>query len=371
MKIAFYSPMKPPDHPVPSGDRTMANLLIRAMRRSGHAPELVSRFRTFSRAPDVDRIWSEAEQEHQRLAGTWKEQPTAAPDLWFTYHTYYKAPDVIGPRQAEALGIPYVTAEASYAGKRDRDQWRQMQGAVIDCIKSAAVNFCFTAVDRDGLERLVSAEQIADLPPFIDTAPYADTPEVGTLSQVCRLVTVAMMRPGVKLQSYAFLAQSLSLLAQYNWTLTIIGDGGERANVEQLFAGIPTDRVRWTGELSADQVRDELRRSDVYLWPGFGEAYGLSYLEAQASGLPVVALETAGVPSVVQHGRTGFLVPHPDPRDYRSAVEKLISDVGLRRTMSLAAYTFVHELRDLDTAAATIDVRLRRVVAIHHGKRLT
>ena len=40
------------------------------------------------------------------------------PDLWFTYHLYYKAPDLVGPLVAGALGIPYAVAEASVAHKR-------------------------------------------------------------------------------------------------------------------------------------------------------------------------------------------------------------------------------------------------------------
>jgi len=45
MRIAFYAPMKPPDHPVPSGDRRMARLLLAALRRGGHQVSLASRIR--------------------------------------------------------------------------------------------------------------------------------------------------------------------------------------------------------------------------------------------------------------------------------------------------------------------------------------
>jgi hypothetical protein len=42
MKVAFYATMKPPDDPVPSGDRTMARLLVKALETAGHEVELVS-----------------------------------------------------------------------------------------------------------------------------------------------------------------------------------------------------------------------------------------------------------------------------------------------------------------------------------------
>ena len=52
MRVAFYAPLKPPDHPVPSGDRSMARLLIRALELAGHEVGLASRLR--SRDTDGD-----------------------------------------------------------------------------------------------------------------------------------------------------------------------------------------------------------------------------------------------------------------------------------------------------------------------------
>ena len=58
----------------------------------------------------------------------------------------------------------------------------------------------------------------------------------------------------------------------------------------------------------ASGSRPRCRRSTaegaLYAWPGFGEAYGLAYLEAQAAGLPVVAQDIDGVPGVVRNGET-------------------------------------------------------------------
>ncbi|HJS32647.1 MAG TPA: glycosyltransferase family 1 protein, partial [Alphaproteobacteria bacterium] len=47
MRIVFYAPLKPPDHPVPSGDRRMAQLLIAACESAGHEVELAARFRSY------------------------------------------------------------------------------------------------------------------------------------------------------------------------------------------------------------------------------------------------------------------------------------------------------------------------------------
>ena len=55
MRIAFYAPLKPPGHPVPSGDRRMARLLIDALGHGGHAVELAAVFRSWEGAGDGAR----------------------------------------------------------------------------------------------------------------------------------------------------------------------------------------------------------------------------------------------------------------------------------------------------------------------------
>ncbi len=109
--IAFYTPMKPPDDPVPSGDRTMARALLAALEGAGLGDVyLASKLRSRDGAGDPatqDRIFEDAEAEIERLSAG------PRPDLWFTYHSYYKAPDLLGPRLSRAWGIPYALVEGN------------------------------------------------------------------------------------------------------------------------------------------------------------------------------------------------------------------------------------------------------------------
>ena len=362
MRVAFYPVLKAPNHPVPSGDREMARLLLAALHRAGHEAEIASHFRSFSKTPDPQRLVlleAAAQAETTRLLAYWNGAGRhERPEIWLTYHLYYKAPDLIGPAIAADLDIPYVVAEASHAQKRNRDAWQAWQAHVEQALQAATVVLCFTPVDRDGLQRLPKlAAQLLDLPPFIDVGPQSEPSsrlEPSDRHGPVRLVTLAMMRGGVKLQSYRFLASALQALDDLDWHLAIIGDGPSRADVEAAFAGFAPGRIVWAGQVAHADVARHLARADLFLWPGFGEAYGLVYLEAQAMGLPVIALNCGGVASTMRPGQTGLLVDVHEPQAYGAAVRSLVGDAAARLAMGQAARRFVQDERNLDRAAGIL-----------------
>lgn len=349
MKIAFYSPLKSPHHPVPSGDRLMARQLMAALEMAGHSVGVASEMRTFSKEPRELENDEAAEAEIRRLKTLWDAE--GAPDVWFTYHPYYKAPDLLGPRLSREAGLAYVTAEASHSPRRDRDGWASSQSLLISGLEQAAVNICMTERDRVGLASVAPGAQFARLAPFIDAKPLlirAAEPED------CHLVCVAMMRPGDKLDSFRMLAAALSRLDHLPWRLSIVGDGTAAGEVRAAFSGFSADRIAWLGEKSPAEIALILSRAQLYVWPGCGEAYGLAYLEAQAAGLPVVAQATAGVPEVVENGRTGLLTPAGDIDAYAAAIARLLGEHPLRQSMAQAARDFVRDERSIGRASSTL-----------------
>ncbi|PDV86833.1 glycosyl transferase [Rhizobium sp. H4] len=363
MRVAFYAPMKSPNHPVPSGDRLMARLLIRALELAGHAVEVASELRTYAATAEAAAALEPAiRAEDERLRLKWQSAPR--PELWFCYHPYYKSPDPFGPATSAEFAIPYVTAEASYAAKRDGTGWAAQQKRVSEAVLQAAVNICFTERDRAGLSAAFPAARLAGLKPFIDPALFEALPP---RPDPRRLVTVAMMRAGDKMESYAMLAKALRLIEDRPWSLSIVGDGPMRHEVQALFADF-SPRVEWLGALGAAEIAGLLGRGGLYVWPGCGEAYGLAYLEAQAAGLPVVAQATAGVPAVVEAGVTGLLTPDGDVAAYAAAVAALLDDGEKREVMGQAARRFVLDERSLATAARALDGILRDSVGTGAGE---
>jgi glycosyltransferase involved in cell wall biosynthesis len=354
MRVAFYAPMKSPNHPVPSGDRLMARLLIRALELGGHKVDIASEFRTYAPTPEAAAALEPAiGAELERLRLTWKSAPR--PELWFCYHPYYKSPDPLGPAISAEFAIPYVTAEASYAAKRDRTGWAASQKRVGEAIMQAAVNISFTERDQAGLAAAFPQARLAGLKPFIDTALFE---KVSPAPDPRRLMTVAMMRAGDKMDSYVMLAKALRLIEDRPWTLAVIGDGPMRQEVQGLFAGL-AGRIEWLGERNAVEIAELLGHGGIYVWPGCGEAYGLAYLEAQAAGLPVVAQETAGVPAVVEAGVTGLLTPDGDVAAYAKAIAGMLDDGQRRDAVGRAARRFVLGQRSLVMAAQLLNGILR------------
>jgi len=363
MRIAFYAPLKPPDHPVPSGDRRVARLLLDALRSAGHEPFVASRLRSYDAAGDPARQARLAEigaRAAQRLLRRWRREPWAAPGLWFTYHLYYKAPDWLGPAVGAALGIPYVIAEASHAPKRADGAWSIGHRAVERALRRADAVLGLNPADRDCVVPLLrDARRWIALPPFLDARPYAVPPR-RPLPSPPRLIAVAMMRPGDKLASYRMLGAALATLLDLDWSLDIVGDGDARAEVVAALAPLGA-RVRYRGALAEPAVAAALADGDLFVWPAINEAFGMALLEAQASGLPVVAGTSGGVAGIVADGQTGLLVPPGDPGAFAAAVRRLIADPATRTAMGAAARTKVAREHDVPAAASRLAAVIERL----------
>ncbi len=362
-RALLYAPMNPPSPgSPPSGDRAMSGLLGRALARLGYAPEAASALRAYEGAGDAAQQKSIAESawgEAERLIALHRNVP---PALWLTYLNYYKSPDYLGPTVTAALKIPYVIVEASYAAKRAAGDFAAPHAAAKRALQAAHAVVAMTAHDAAGLAEIVAPERLHRLDPFIDAAAFPPRPaSVPARSPV--ILTAAMLRPGKKLANFPLIAAALARIGDLPWIYLVAGDGPGRAEAEAAFKGFPPGRVDFAGRFPPEAMSRLYRRADIYLWPGLREAYGLSYLEAQASGVPVVACDTHGVPAVVQQGRGGLLTPAGDPDGLARSLRILLSNQQTRAIMGEVAAEFVHGERDLPQAAARLGDILHRASA--------
>jgi len=146
-----------------------------------------------------------------------------------------------------------------------------------------------------------------------------------------------MMRHGDKLESYRLLAAALAQLLDLPWSLDIVGDGPARAEVEAALAPLGR-RIVDRGALDAAGVAAVLAQADLFVWPAINEAFGMALLEAQASGLPVVAGASGGVGDIVVPGTTGLLAPPGDADALAAALLRVLSNRDLAERLGQAAY---------------------------------
>ncbi len=364
MRIALFTPLKPIDDPVPSGDLVMARQIRARLAALGHEVMTPSRLRLW--IPDPARapaVLAEADADAARLLARWQAEPAERPDLWLTYHVYHKAPDTLGPRLADAFGLPYAAIEASRALKRAIGPWAPCFALADRALARADAVAALHAEDAEGLAPVIPPARLLRLPPFRDTALFSAVRHRPSPPDApVRLVTVAMMRDDVKLASYRLLAEALARLSDRAWTLTVIGDGPARATVAALF---PAGRTRFTGALPPERIADHLAEADLFVWPALSEAFGMALIEAQAAGVPVIAGRTGGVPEVVADEETGLLPPIGDAAAFAAAVAALMDDPARRARFSAAAARRAPVANGLAAAEAALARLIATAIQTH------
>ena len=115
--------------------------------------------------------------------------------------------------------------------------------------------------------------------------------------------------------------------------LVVVGDGPLHVAVEEA-ARRYGPRLTYLGH--QHDVRAVYHAVDAVLIPSLSEGHPLTALEAMASGLPVVASRTGGLPEIVVEGETGVLVPPGDPRELADALVGLAKDRDRRRALGAA-----------------------------------
>ncbi|WVZ88442.1 hypothetical protein U9M48_034963, partial [Paspalum notatum var. saurae] len=136
--------------------------------------------------------------------------------------------------------------------------------------------------------------------------------------------------------------------------IAFVGDGPFRAELEQMFSGMP---AVFTGTLQGEELSQAYASGDVFVMPSESETLGFVVLEAMSSGVPVVGARAGGIPDIIpedQEGKTSFLYTPGDVDDCVGKIERLLSCEVLRETMGRAARK---EMEKFDWRAATRKIR--------------
>jgi len=190
--------------------------------------------------------------------------------------------------------------------------------------------------------RLYGAEPatISIVPELIDLAMWERSLRAAKLvdDDVPRILCVAHLYPrkGVDTLLRAFAR------LRPNAVLRIVGIGPEKSRLEQLARTLGIDdRVRFLGLLPFHDLTSEYRNATVFALPSSQEGFGIVFLEAMASSLPIVAGRAAAVPEVVEEGATALLVDPCDDAALARSLETLLEQPALRDAMASAGHARV------------------------------
>jgi glycosyltransferase involved in cell wall biosynthesis len=182
---------------------------------------------------------------------------------------------------------------------------------------------------------------------FATPAPVANA--------VRRLVCVGRLCEQKGQQLLVEAAQRLLALGS-DFELVLAGDGEMRADIEALIVryGLQA-RVRITGWISGEQVRDEILAAQALVLPSFAEGLPVVIMEAMALRRPVISTFVAGIPELVQPGKHGWLVPAGDVEALVEAMQACLDvPAGQLACMGEAAHKRVFDRHNVDIEAGKL-----------------
>lgn len=142
--------------------------------------------------------------------------------------------------------------------------------------------------------------------------------------------------------------------------------------LERLKMQVPeslAQRISFVGQVSHLQLQDYFQQSALLVNPSLSEAFGMSLVEAMASGVPVVATQVGGMTDVVTDGETGLLVPADDAEQLGAAIAHLLSDEALRQVMGQQGRQRAEDVFAWDAIASDLLSHYHALTGIHLQER--
>jgi D-inositol-3-phosphate glycosyltransferase len=290
-------------------------------------------------------------------------------------HANYWLSGVAGHRLKHELDLPLVSTFHTLARVKaetgDPEPQRRVdaEAEVVGCSDAILAN---CTAEASQLVRLYGADpgRIEIVPPGVVHAFFSPGDRAGARAALSHLgpfpgpvlLFVGRIQP---LKGLDVAVQALADLDEPDAVLVVVGGAsgaGGQAEYERILKltaalGL-TERVRFADPQPHYMLSTFYRAADAVLVPSRSESFGLVALEAAACGTPVVAAAVGGLRTLVDHGRTGFLVDGREPARYAALTERILHDPALAEALSAQA-----ALRARDFTWSTAAGRLRRIYA--------
>jgi D-inositol-3-phosphate glycosyltransferase len=287
-------------------------------------------------------------------------------------HANYWLSGIAAHRIKHTLDLPLVSVFHTLARVKaetgDPEPQRRID-AEAEVIRCTDVIIANSRAEADQLEHYYHAEpsRVEVVPPGVDHAFFSPGNKVGArkalgLGREPVLLFVGRIQP---LKGASVAIEAVARSRHRDAKLLIVGgasgtEGSEEVRrVHALVDDLDLrERVVFVPPQPHHVLSTYYRAADAVLVPSRSESFGLVALEAAACGTPVVAAAVGGLLTLVDDGRTGYLIDSREPSRYTAAIDRILGDDELSQSLSTASVRAASSYTWATTAA-----RLRRIYA--------
>ena len=283
------------------------------------------------------------------------------PGWYDLVHSHYWLSGQVGYLARDRWGVPLVHTAHTLAKAKNaalaRDDAPEPLARLVgeqQVVAEADRLIANTELEAEQLRRWYDADpaKVLTVAPGVDLATFCpgDQAQVrsalGLRPDALVLLFVGRLQPlkapDVLLRAAAELVRADPELAERLQVLVVGAPSGSGLTRPAAYTELAAelgiaDRVRFYPPADRLRLAEYFRAADLTVVPSHNESFGLVALESQACGTPVVAAAVGGLPTAVQHGRTGLLIPGHHTPDWAAALRGLLLEPGRRRELARRA----------------------------------
>ncbi|MBU2472775.1 glycosyltransferase family 4 protein, partial [Patescibacteria group bacterium] len=142
----------------------------------------------------------------------------------------------------------------------------------------------------------------------------------------------------------------------FNFKMIIIGDGPDRSELEKLVSKLNLeDKVIFKGNANYHDLVKYYSLSDIFVRPSLSEGLGNVFLEAMATGLPVIGTKVGGIPDFLEDRKTGLFCEVNNPKSIANKIKEVLENDQLRKTLIDNGLNLVREKYTWDSVAQKME----------------
>ena len=289
--------------------------------------------------------------------------------------THYWLSGFVGLRLAREWGVPHATsfhtmAEMKRRGRPEEPEVEQRDCSEMEIARSADSIVVWTEDEKEAIVDYCEIDpgKIGVIPPGVDLARFRPMSRCQSREHLGygdekNILFVGRLEPLKGLDNLFRAVASLENSSSVR--LNVVGgdtNSEEKTRLQALASSMRLDAsIRFIGAVTQDELPVHYNAADVCVLPSHYESFGLAALEAAACGRPVVASRVGGLPTIVQDGTTGYLVPSRRADLMAERLWSLLADDVLRSRMGSAARLHAETL-SWDRSADLLLARYRELV---------